>query len=189
MTLIGLAGKWNQWVVVQLCSNYFTDYCLSMMDQTCMCGKVSPARASINTFMYLLVLVLPIEIPIQPMAVTRGRDSCLYPFYMYNECSSARQDAFTISLFLLLLPHTCNSTFTLFPIASCNSGPANAGVTQSLTNASTCSGARPTKLAGSRSSSSDALIGSKYASPRTRSIRSFSSPRCLTWCAASWEST
>ena len=84
---------------------------------------------------------------------------------------------------------TLSSTFALLPTASFNSGSSNAGATHFFKNPSTCSGARPMKLEGSNSDSKSPLIGSKYGSARMRSIRSFASPRCLTWWPASWERT
>ena len=76
--------------------------------------------------------------------------------------------------------HTLSSTLPAFPTALWNSSSANAGSTHSIKNLSTCSGARPTKLCGSRSSLSCPLIGSKYGSLRIRSMRSFSRPSSLT---------
>jgi hypothetical protein len=56
----------------------------------------------------------------------------------------------------------------------------NAGDTHSVRNLSTCSGARPMNHRGLSSPSNSSLIGSKYTSFRTRSIKSFSNPNCFT---------
>ena len=79
---------------------------------------------------------------------------------------------------------TANSALTPPSIPPRLSSLSKAGLTHSSTNLSTCSGALPTKLFGSRSATRSSLIGSKYGSALTRSIRSFSRPSCLTWWAA-----
>ena len=102
-----------------------------------------------------------------------------------------------ISIYSTVYPSTLlyhrSQTFSsaLSPLftATLSSGSSRAGATHSLINLSTCCGARPMNERGSSRASSSSLIGSKYASFRTRSIRSFSSPSSFTWYAASCDST
>ena len=124
---------------------------------------------------------------------TRATKSYSRSLYVYSSQGTSRQGTNTFrdstipTTFIKF--QTDNSTLWLFLIACLDSSSANAGLTHSSKNASTCCGARPIKLRGSRSRSSWPLIGSKYFSFLIRSMRSFSSPSCLTWYPASCERT